>query len=30
VRVHPSLYRVLNALPLLRTHILCWIRKEAN
>ena len=26
-RVHPSLYTVLNALPLLRTHLLCWIAK---
>ena len=28
VRVHPSLYRVLNAIPLLRTHVLCWINKK--
>jgi len=28
VRIHPSLYRVLNAIPLLRTHAFCWIRKE--
>jgi len=27
-RVHPSLYRVFNALPLLRTHVLAWIRKD--
>lgn len=27
VRVHPSLYGVFNALPLLRTHILAWIAK---
>jgi SAM-dependent methyltransferase len=27
VRLHPSLYHVLNAIPLLRTHVLCWIRK---
>jgi len=27
VRVDPSLYHVLNAIPLLRTHILCWISK---
>ncbi|MGA2183540.1 MAG: class I SAM-dependent methyltransferase [Bryobacteraceae bacterium] len=27
VRLHPSLYHVLNALPLLRTHVLCWIEK---
>lgn len=27
VRVHPSLYGVFNALPLLRTHVLVWIAK---
>jgi SAM-dependent methyltransferase len=26
-RVHPSLYRVFNALPLLRTHRLAWLEK---
>lgn len=26
-RVHPSLYGVFNALPLLRTHVLAWIAK---
>lgn len=26
-RIHPGLYAVLNAIPLLRTHVLCWIRK---
>jgi SAM-dependent methyltransferase len=26
-RVHPALYTALNALPLLRTHLLCWIEK---
>lgn len=26
-RVHPALYRVCNALPWLRTHVLCWIAK---
>ena len=26
-RVHPSLYPVLNALPLLRTHVLAWVGK---
>ena len=26
-RIHPSLYTVFNALPLLRTHLLCWIEK---
>lgn len=25
--VHPSLYGVFNALPFLRTHVLCWIEK---
>jgi SAM-dependent methyltransferase len=26
-RVHPALYGVFNALPLLRTHVLAWLRK---
>src|SRR5436190_9869307 len=26
-RVHPALYTVTNWIPLLRTHVLCWIRK---
>jgi SAM-dependent methyltransferase len=26
-RVHPALYTVFNALPLLRTHVLAWIEK---
>jgi SAM-dependent methyltransferase len=26
-RVHPGLYTVFNALPLLRTHVLAWIAK---
>lgn len=26
-RWHPGLYTLLNAVPLLRTHLLCWIRK---
>ena len=26
-RVHPALYTALNSLPLLRTHLLCWIQK---
>jgi SAM-dependent methyltransferase len=26
-RVHPALYGVFNALPILRTHVLCWIAK---
>lgn len=25
--LHPSLYALLNTLPLLRTHLLCWIAK---
>lgn len=29
-RVHPVLYGVLNCLPLLRTHVLCWIEKPAG
>ena len=28
-RWHPGLYRVFNALPLLRTHLLAWIEKPA-
>lgn len=27
-RIHPSLYTVLNAIPFLRTHRLCWIAKS--
>lgn len=27
VRLHPAAYSVLNALPFLRTHLLCWIAK---
>jgi ubiquinone/menaquinone biosynthesis C-methylase UbiE len=26
-RIHPALYGAFNILPLLRTHILCWIQK---
>ncbi len=29
VRLHPTLYTVLNALPLLRTHALAWIAKPS-
>jgi SAM-dependent methyltransferase len=29
-RVHPQLYTVLNMLPFLRTHVLCWIRKRSE
>ncbi|MGZ3439816.1 MAG: class I SAM-dependent methyltransferase [Polyangia bacterium] len=28
-RVHPGLYPLFNALPLLRTHVLCWLGKIA-
>ncbi len=28
VRLHPAGYGVLNALPFLRTHVLCWIAKS--
>ena len=27
VRVHPLMYSLFNALPFLRTHILCWFQK---
>jgi SAM-dependent methyltransferase len=27
VRVHPALYTLFNAVPLLRTHMLCWLAK---
>jgi SAM-dependent methyltransferase len=30
VRLHPSLYTVLNTLPWLRTHVLAWIAKPRN
>lgn len=26
-RIHPNAYHLFNALPLLRTHVLCWIEK---
>ena len=26
-RVHPTMYTLFNAVPLLRTHLLCWIEK---
>jgi SAM-dependent methyltransferase len=29
-RVHPSLYTLLNALPLLRAHLLAWVAKPWN
>jgi SAM-dependent methyltransferase len=28
-RVHPALYTLCNALPPLRTHVLCWLGKAA-
>ena len=28
VAVHPALYTAFNLLPLLRTHVLCWIAKD--
>jgi SAM-dependent methyltransferase len=30
VRLHPGLYDVCNALPLLRTHVLAWLQKPAT
>ncbi|HMM71672.1 MAG TPA: class I SAM-dependent methyltransferase [Rhodocyclaceae bacterium] len=29
VKIHPAAYRWFNALPLLRSHVLCWIEKKA-
>lgn len=29
-RLHHSLYHVFNALPFLRTHVLCWIEKDSR
>lgn len=29
-RIHPGLYRLFNALPILRTHVLCWIGKDRS
>ena len=26
-RVHPALYTMFNALPVLRTHVLAWLEK---
>lgn len=28
--VHPSLYSAINIFPLLRTHVLCWIKKSST
>jgi len=27
-RIHPTLYTLFNAVPILRTHVLCWIGKK--
>jgi SAM-dependent methyltransferase len=27
-RIHPALYTLFNAVPVLRTHVLCWIAKD--
>jgi len=27
-RIHPALYTLFNVVPLLRTHVLCWITKQ--
>lgn len=29
-RIHPGLYSLFNALPFLRTHVLCWIEKPQS
>jgi len=29
VRLHPALYTVFNAWPVLRTHVMCWIAKPS-
>ncbi|GLI36664.1 methyltransferase domain-containing protein [Geobacter hydrogenophilus] len=29
-RIHPGLYTVFNAVPFLRTHVLCWIKKTTQ
>ena len=29
-RIHPFAYHLFNAIPLLRTHVLCWIRKDTR
>ena len=28
--LHPALYTLCNALPLLRTHVLCWLAKPLS
>jgi len=27
-RLHPFLYHVFNAIPVLRSHVMCWIAKQ--
>ncbi len=29
-RIHPNAYHFFNAIPLLRTHVLCWIQKSES
>jgi ubiquinone/menaquinone biosynthesis C-methylase UbiE len=29
-RVHPSLYGLFNSIPVLRTHVLCWLAKGSS
>jgi SAM-dependent methyltransferase len=29
-RIHPSMYTILNSIPALRSHVLCWIKKGDN
>lgn len=29
-RIHPVAYHLLNSIPWLRTHVLCWIRKSPH
>lgn len=28
-RIHPAVYAIVNALPFLRTHLLCWLQKKS-
>lgn len=29
-RIHPSMYTIMNSIPALRSHVLCWIKKDDN
>lgn len=29
-KIHPNLYHIFNAIPFLRTHVLCWIGKSSR